>query len=101
MISGTELYLRLPSANYQGRTFTVYMEAMGAPSETNARSYGNDYSVVITPAPGSGLKMELVRHAFLHFLLDPMVGRFAVNLKPLDPLMDSLRLAPMDESFPY
>jgi len=99
MISGTELYLRLPSANYQGRTFIVYMEAMGAPSETNARSYGNDYSVVITPAPGSGLKMELVRHAFLHFLLDPMVGRFAVNLKALDPLMDSLRLAPMDESF--
>src|SRR5438874_289069 len=99
MISGTELYLRLPSANYQGRTFTVYMEAMGAPSETNARSYGNDYYVVITPAPGSNLKMDLIRHAFLHFLLDPMVGKFAGNLKPLDPLMDSLRLAPMDENF--
>ena len=79
MISSTELYLRLPSANYQGRTFTVYMEAMGTPSEINARSYANDYYVVITPAPGSGLKMDLVRHAFLHFLLDPMVGKFAAN----------------------
>jgi hypothetical protein len=99
MISTAELYLRLPSANYQGRSFTVYVEPMGAPSETNARSYSSDYSVVTTPAPGSGLKMDLIRHAFLHFLLDPMVGKFAANLKALDPLMDSLRLAPMDEGF--
>ncbi len=99
MISSTELYLRLPSANYMGRSFTVFVEPMGAPSEINARSYGTDYYVVITPAPGSSLKMDLIRHAFLHFLLDPMVGKFAGNLKPLDPLMDSLRLAPMDENF--
>ncbi|PYV59983.1 MAG: hypothetical protein DMG98_04020 [Acidobacteria bacterium] len=99
MIRTTELYLRLPSANYMGRSFTVFVEAMGAPSEINARSYGNDYYVVLTPAPGSSLKMDLIRHAFLHFLLDPMVGKFAGNLKPLDPVMDSLRLAPMDENF--
>jgi hypothetical protein len=99
MIRTTELYLRLPSANYMGRSFTVFVEPMGAPSEINARSYGNDYYVVITPAPGSSLNMDLIRHAFLHFLLDPMVGKFAGNLKPLDPLMDSLRLAPMDENF--
>ena len=99
MISATEFYLRLPSANYQGHSFTVFVEPMGAPSETNARSYSNDYYVIITPAPGSGPKMDLIRHTFLHFLLDPMVGKFAVNLKPLDPLMDALRLAPMDESF--
>jgi len=99
MISSAELYLRLPSANYQGRSFTVYLDPMGAPSETNARSYSNDYFVVITPAPGPGPKMDLIRHTFLHFLLDPMVGKFAGNLRALDLLMDSLRLAPMDESF--
>jgi hypothetical protein len=99
MISSAEFYLRLPTANYQGRSFTVYLEPMGAPAETNARSYANDYYVVITPAPGSAPKMDLTRHAFLHFLLDPMVGKFAANLKGLDPLMDALRLAPMDESF--
>jgi hypothetical protein len=99
MIGTTEFYLRLPSANYLGRSFTVFVEPTGAPGETNARSYGTDYYVVITPAPGSSPKMDLIRHAFLHFLLDPMVGKFAGNLKGLDPLMDSLRLAPMDESF--
>lgn len=99
MISSAELYLRLPSANYQGRSFTVLVDPMGAPSETNARSYADDYYVVITPAPESGPKLDSIRHTFLHFLLDPMVGKFAGSLKPLDPLMDSLRLAPMDESF--
>ena len=99
MISATELYLRLPSGNYQGHSFTVFVDPMGAPSEINARSYSNDYYVIVTPAPGSGPKVDLIRHTFLHFLLDPMVGRFAANLKPLDPLMDALRLAPMDESF--
>src|SRR5215469_18926314 len=36
MIQNTELYLRLPSGSYLGRTFTIYLEPMGAPSEINA-----------------------------------------------------------------
>jgi tetratricopeptide (TPR) repeat protein len=32
-------------------------------------------------------------------LIDPMVGRFAGNLGNLAPLLDSLKLAPMNESF--
>lgn len=99
MIQDTELYLRLPSANYMGRNFTVFLEPMGAPSEINARSYGMDYYVVVAPAPGSDMKMALIRHAYLHFLVDPMVGQQASRLKGFDPLMDAVRLAPMDESF--
>jgi hypothetical protein len=99
MISSTELYLRLPSGSYQGRTFTIFIEPMGAPSGTNARNYATDYYVVITPGTGSGLKMEQIRHAYLHYLLDPMVGKFAVSLEKLEPLLDSVKLAPMDETF--
>src|SRR5438128_775613 len=39
----TEIYLKLPSAGYLGRSFTVYLEPMGAPGQVNARNYGNDY----------------------------------------------------------
>jgi len=45
------------------------------------------------------LKMTQIRHAYLHYLVDPLVGRYAANLASLTPLMDSLKLAPMDESF--
>jgi hypothetical protein len=97
MISSTELYLRLPSGSYQGQTFTIDIEPMGAPSETNARNYGTDYYVVITPGTSGGLKIEQIRHAYLHYLLDPMVGKY--NLENLEPLLESVKLAPMDESF--
>lgn len=99
MISSTELYLRIPSNSYQDRTFAIEIEPMGAPSETNARNYGTAYYVVITPGTGSGLKMEQIRHAYLHYLLDPMVGRFAGSLDKLEPILDAVKLAPMDESF--
>jgi len=99
MIRDTELYLRLPSGSYGGRTFTIVVEPLIAPSEVNARSYGNDYYVVISPGEKSGLKMEQIRHAYLHYLVDPLVGRYAANLANLTPLMDALKLAPMDESF--
>ena len=99
MIRDTELYLRLPSGSYGGRTFTILVEPLLAPSEVNARSYANDYYVVFSPGERYGLKMEQIRHAYLHYLVDPMVGRFAANLANFTPLMDSLKLAPMDESF--
>lgn len=99
MILDTELYFKLPSNSYQGRTFTMYVETMGAPSETNARNYALDYYVVITPGANTALKMQPIRHAYLHYLLDPMVGKFAGNLAGFSPLMDALRLAPMDEAF--
>lgn len=99
MIADTELYLKLPSNSYMGRTFTMYVEPMGASSETNARNYSLEYYVVITPGTNIALKIEQIRHAYLHYLLDPMVGQFSGNFVTLDPLMDALRLAPMDEAF--
>jgi hypothetical protein len=99
MIADTELYLKLPSNSYMGRTFTMYVEPMGASSETNARNYSLAYYVVITPGTNIALKIEQIRHAYLHYLLDPMVGQFSANFVTLDPLMDALRLAPMDEAF--
>jgi hypothetical protein len=70
---------------------------MGAPSETNARNYATEYYVVITPGTGAGLKTAQIRHAYLHYLLDPMVGKF--NLDRLEPLLESVKLAPMEENF--
>jgi hypothetical protein len=98
-VRSLELYLRLPSGSYQGRTFTIEVEPMGAPSEVNARNYGTEYFVVVSPGANSGLKMDQIRHAYLHYLVDPIVGRFSANLATLDPLLDSVKLAPMDESF--
>src|SRR5271168_1866287 len=70
MVFDTEIYLKQPSSQYLGRRFTVYLDLMGSPNETDARNYGVDYFVVVFPAPTmpsgeipkSALKMDQIRH---------------------------------------
>jgi tetratricopeptide (TPR) repeat protein len=95
----TEIYLRLQSTGYLGHTFTVYLDPMGAPGQTNARNYGADYYVVISPGTGSALKMEQIRHTYLHYLLDPLAAKYSNSIRRLIPLLTSVKKAPMDESF--
>jgi hypothetical protein len=97
----SEVYLKLPSAGYLGRSFTVFLEPMGAPGQANARNYGADYYVVISPGTGdeSGLKMEQIRHTYLHYLLDPMALKYPATMDRLKPLLASVKGSPMDESF--
>ena len=99
MLFDTEIYLKLPSAGYLGHGFTVYLDPMGDPGETNARNYGTDYYVVISPGAGSALKMAQIRHTYLHYLLDPMALKYPTAMARLKPLLDSVKNAPMDEGF--
>jgi tetratricopeptide (TPR) repeat protein len=99
MLFDTEIYLKLPSAGYLGRQFTVYLDPMGAPGQTNARNYGSDYYVVISPGKTASLKMEQIRHTYLHYLLDPLALKYPTALKRLEPLLETVKTAPMDESF--
>jgi tetratricopeptide (TPR) repeat protein len=99
MLFETEVYLKFPSAVYLGRQFTVYIDPMGAPGQTNARNYGSDYYVVVSPGKNSSLKVEQIRHTYLHYLLDPLALKYPATMKRLEPLLASVKSAPMDESF--
>lgn len=99
MLFDTEIYLKLPSSGYLGRQFTVYLELLGAPGQTNARQYGSDYYVVISPNAGAAVRVDQIRHTYLHYLLDPLAMKYPTQLKRLEPLLETLKLAPLDESF--
>lgn len=101
MTFNTEMYLKLPSAGYLGRQFTVYVDPLGAPGQVNARNYGSDYYVVISPGTGSSLKMDQIQHTYLHYLLDPFALKYPALMDTLRPLLESVKLAPMDESFKH
>jgi hypothetical protein len=49
MIVGTNLYLKMPSSTYVGRRFVVVFEPQFSPHMVNARIYGTDYVVVVSP----------------------------------------------------
>jgi tetratricopeptide (TPR) repeat protein len=99
MTFDTEIYLKMPSAGYLGRQFTVYLDAMGAPSQTNARNYASDYYVVISPSSTTAIKLQQIRHTYLHYLLDPLALKNGDSFKRLEPLLGSVKNAPMDEAF--
>ena len=106
MVLDTEVYLKQPSAQYLGRTFTIYLDFMGSPNETDARNYGTAYYVVVFPAPSlpgapaqSGLKMDQIRHTFLHYEMDPLAEKHYSSIKRLQPLLQSVTRAPLEESF--
>ncbi|HEY6764707.1 MAG TPA: DUF4932 domain-containing protein [Candidatus Sulfotelmatobacter sp.] len=108
MVFETEIYLKLVSAGYLGRTFTVYLDFLGDPEQVNARNYGPDYDVVVFPSPEpstgsavvlSALKMQQIRHTYLHYLMDPLAEKHFSSIKRLEPLLQSVKRAPMAESF--
>jgi len=99
MTFDTEIYLKLPSAGYLGRQFTIYLDAMGAPGQTNARNYASDYYVVISPTAATAIKMQQIHHTYLHYLLDPLAIKNGASFKRLEPLLDEVKTAPMDEVF--
>ena len=76
------------------RTFRVYVEPMVG-NETNVRNIGDRYVVVINPASPS---FDLMRHAFLHYLLDPLPIRYRDKLLGEQPLLFIADRAP---NLPY
>lgn len=66
-------YLREVYRPTRGRAFSVYVEPMVG-GKTNFRSYADRYTIVLSP--GAETSLEDVRHAYLHFLLDPLAYRY-------------------------
>ena len=103
MVFDTDIYLKLQSGGYLGRTFTILLDFLGDPSEANARNYGTDYYVVVFPSPDpttlDPLKMPQIRHTYLHYLLDPMAEKHFTAIKRLEPLLQSVKNAPLEENF--
>ncbi len=66
-------YLREIVKPSTGRTFTVYVEPLVG-ARTNFRNYGDQYAIVVGTV--SQMPVDAVQHAYLHFLLDPVVLRY-------------------------
>jgi len=101
MVLNTNIYLHLPVSSYDGRRFLVLLEPMLAPSETNARIYGNDFIVVVSPAaqPPASVPMDLIRHTYLHYLVEPMIYSRPAAMDRLQPLLKSVEDAPLEFSY--
>jgi tetratricopeptide (TPR) repeat protein len=98
MIVNTNLYLRMPASSYDGRRFIVILEPLLSPSAVNARIYGPDYVVVVSPVNGK-IPLSDVHHTYLHYVIDPLLLARTNAIDRENPIMKEVRDAPMEFRF--
>jgi tetratricopeptide (TPR) repeat protein len=97
----TDLYLKRNLSGYIKHQFVVYVEPLAAPSEVNSRNYGDDYYVVLSPTGAGAVRLDQIRHTYLHYILDAKVLSRATTLERLYPLLNSVKSAPLEESYRF
>ncbi|MFP5236676.1 MAG: hypothetical protein ACLGSD_12310 [Acidobacteriota bacterium] len=97
-ILDTNLYLKMPFESYTGRRFIVVVEPMLSPGAVNARIYGADYIVVVSPSHGQ-IRLNDVRHTYLHYLIEPLLYSRANALERDQPILKEIRDAPLAFTF--
>ena len=88
-----EAYMRLPSGDYLGRTYAIYIDLMAEPEQVHARIYGLNYYLVVTPS--EDLKLEEIRFQYLHFLLDPLAAKYGAEIDQKSALRTYAMQAPV------
>ncbi len=91
-IAVSNAYLRNPTSGAKGRHFQIFFDPLGPPNQVQTRSYKDDYFVVVTPS--QEVNADEIRHAYLHYLLDPLVLRYAEGLSRARALLDYAQAAP-------
>ena len=83
------LYLRQQTSGYTGRRFQIFLELLAAPNQVQARTYGNQDFIVISPSREPHI-FE-IRHAYLRYLLDPMATHYRETIERKKALADHLQ----------
>ena len=95
-ILDTNLYLKTPVSSYDGRRFLILVEPLLAPNAPNARIYAADYVVVTSPTAAGNVRMEQIRHLYLHYEVEPLVYARQSSMQRLAPLLKPVKDAPLD-----
>ena len=95
-ILATNVYLKVPVSSYDGRRLLILVEPMLAPNAPNARIYSSDYVVVTSPTAAGAIKLDEIRHLYLHFQVEPLVYARAQSMLRLTPLLKPVEEAPLD-----
>ena len=68
---------------------------MLSPKMVNARVYGTDYVVVVSPVNGT-IPMKDVRHTYLHYMIEPLLYSRSNAIDRMQPILKEVRDAPLE-----
>jgi len=84
-------YMRQMTSGFKNRRFQIFIELQAAPNQIQTRSYSDNYTIVVTPSPDT--RVFDIRHAYLHYLLDPLATRNQEILNRKKSLIDHAQRA--------
>ncbi|HEY2351613.1 MAG TPA: hypothetical protein VGH83_03815 [Candidatus Acidoferrum sp.] len=87
----TNGYLRAIARPSENRTFSIVVEPLVG-RITNVRNFGDHYAIVLSGA--DDIPVDVVRHAYLHFMLDPLPLRYSHVVAVKRPLFEKAASAP-------
>ena len=91
-------YLRQQTSGSRGRHFQIFIELLAQPGQVQRRSYGLEDTVVVTPSAEP--RTFDIRHAYLHYLLDPLATRYQEILERKNFLArHALRASRLEDGF--
>jgi hypothetical protein len=96
MVVSMNTYLKMPASSYTGRRFIVVTEPMLSPGTVNARVYGADYVVVVSPNVHGDIRMKDVQHTYLHYIIDPLLYARSNAIDRENPILKEIHDAPLD-----
>jgi len=91
VVTVSDAYLREVYRPRYGHSFTVYIEPLVG-NRTNFRNNGNHYAIVVGGGPQ--FPEADVRHAYLHFMLDPLPLKYRESIMKKRGLLNIAARAP-------
>lgn len=79
VIVRTDAYLMVPLGGATSKSLAVYVELAAPVNTVHVRSYQDNYYVVLGGSTHS--QTDDVRHAYLHFMLDNLVGNYISKIE--------------------
>jgi tetratricopeptide (TPR) repeat protein len=97
MTNAVDGYLRVATGGYLGRRFQVFVDLLAAPEQVQTRNYGDDAFIILTPSEKP--RMFDIRHAYLHFEIDPISLKYGIGIDQKRSLIDFVQTAPLEANF--
>jgi tetratricopeptide (TPR) repeat protein len=86
-----DAYLRVPFGGFSARSMSIYFELAAPINTINVRSNQDSYYVVI--GDSSNLRVDDIRHAYLHFQLDTLVTTNISRIQNSNQILNLVRKA--------
>jgi TolA-binding protein len=95
MTGTVDAYLRASSADFPNRRFHAIVEPLTAPQHIQTFHYGDNTYVVISPS-AQPLIYD-IRHAYLFFLIDPVMLTYRADVLQKRSMLDLVQTAPLPD----